>query len=61
MPPPRNPCTARHRIISPIEDDIAHMKLAKVNPAAATVNISRVDIIRPRNPDSGIMITSAIR
>ena len=40
---------------------MAHMKEAKVNPAAAAVNISRVDIIRPRKPDSGIITTSAIR
>ncbi len=34
MPPPRKPCTARHRIISLIEPEVAHMKDAAVNPAA---------------------------
>lgn len=61
IPPPRKPCSPRHRIISVMDPEVAHMKLAAVNPAAARVNSRRVDIIRARKPDSGIITTSAIR
>jgi hypothetical protein len=32
-----------------------------VKPTAEAENIQRVETIRERNPDSGIMMTSAIR
>ncbi len=37
------------------------MKLMSVKPAALIVNIQRVDSARASTPDSGIMMTSAIR
>ena len=61
IPPPGNPCSARHRIISYMLLDVAHIKDAMVNPAADNVNSNRVDSTRPKKPDSGIMINSAIR
>ena len=38
MPPPRNPCTHRHKIISLIEDEVAQRKEAAVKPAADMAN-----------------------
>src|ERR1019366_4716162 len=61
MPAPRNPWTARHRIICSIEEAKPHRKLAMVKPAAEIANNSRVPNARDRNPDSGMAITSAIR
>ena len=61
MPPPMKPCSARQMIISSIELAWAHMKLMSVKPPAEMVKITRVDTTRDRKPDSGIMITSAIR
>src|ERR1019366_4465866 len=61
MPAPRNPWTARHRIICSIEEAKPHRKLAMVKPEAEIANNSRVPNARDRNPDSGIAITSAIR
>ena len=55
------PWSARQTIISLIEVAVAHMKLINVKPAAETVNITRVEKARERNPESGIMITSAIK
>src|SRR6185437_6687604 len=40
---------------------VEQRKLASVNPAAEMVNSVRVEMMRPSVPDSGIMITSAIR
>src|SRR3954464_15220856 len=40
---------------------VAARALAAVNPAAEMVNSTRVDSMRLRKPDSGIMTTSAIR
>jgi hypothetical protein len=40
---------------------VAHSALASVNPAAEMVNSTRVDSARARNPDNGIITTSAIR
>ena len=37
------------------------MKLMRVKPPAEMVKITRVDTTRDRKPDSGIMITSAMR
>ncbi len=39
----------------------AHMKLMSVKPPAEMVKMTRVDTTRDRNPDNGIMITSATR
>src|ERR1700712_225559 len=61
MPPPRNPCTARHRIICSMLEAKPHRKLATVKPAAEIANSNRVPSARDMNPDSGIAITSAIR
>ncbi|GJE45219.1 hypothetical protein AEGHOMDF_4413 [Methylobacterium soli] len=61
MPPPMKPCRARQRIISLIDVDVAHIRLISVKPQAAIENIQRVEITRDRKPESGIMITSAIR
>lgn len=38
MPPPRKPCTPRHRIISLMDDEVAHRNEAAVNPAAEIAN-----------------------
>src|ERR1051325_6097350 len=61
MPPPKNPCTARHRIICSMVDAKPHRKLASVKPAAEIANNNRVPSARDMKPDSGIAITSAIR
>src|SRR4030088_274622 len=61
MPAPRNPYSARHRIICSIEEANPHRKLAMVKPAAENANRILVPSARDRNPDSGIAITSAIR
>src|SRR4051794_825666 len=61
MPPPRNPCTARHTIICSMVEAKPHRKLATVKPAAEIANSIRVPSARDMNPDSGIAITSAIR
>ena len=61
MPPPMKPCTARHTIMLPIDDEKPHIRLAKVKPAADIANNVRVPSARDRNPDSGIATTSAIR
>ena len=37
------------------------MKLISVKPAAEMVKMTRVENTRDRKPESGIMITSAIR
>src|SRR4051794_41130420 len=61
MPPPKNPCTARHRIICSMVEANPHKKLATVKPAAEIANSNRVPSARDMNPDSGMAITSAIR
>ena len=61
MPPPIKPCSARQMIISSIDVAVEHMKLISVKPAAEIVNTSRVEKARERNPESGIMMTSATR
>src|SRR6476659_7485313 len=61
MPAPKNPCTARQRIICSIVEANPHRKLAMVKPEAEIANSNRVPSARDRNPDSGIAITSAIR
>src|SRR5712672_3269425 len=61
MPPPRNPWTARHRIICSMVEAKPHRKLAMVKPEAEIANNNRVPKARDRKPDKGIAITSAIR
>src|SRR6201747_890621 len=61
MPAPRNPCSARHKIICSIVEANPQKKLAMVKPEAEIANSRRVPNARDRNPDSGIAITSAIR
>ena len=61
MPPPMKPCKARQTIISLIEVAVEHMTLITVKPAAEMTNSVRVESARDRYPESGIMITSAIR
>src|ERR1700709_114296 len=61
MPPPKKPCTARHRIICSMVEAKPHRKLAMVKPAADIANSSLVPNARDRKPDKGIAITSAIR
>src|SRR6478736_9475904 len=61
MPAPKNPCTARQRIICSIVEANPHRKLAMVKPKAEIANSKRVPSARDRNPDNGIAITSAIR
>src|ERR1700738_2249683 len=61
MPAPRNPWTARHRIICSIVEANPHRTLAMVKPEAEIANSNLVPNARDRNPDRGIAITSAIR
>ena len=61
MPPPMNPCTARQKIISFIEDENPHIRLAAVKPPAEIAKRIRVPSARERNPESGIITTSAMR
>src|SRR5436190_14643608 len=61
MPAPKNPCSARHRIICSMVEANPQKKLAMVKPEAEIANSRRVPNARDRNPDSGIAITSAIR
>ena len=61
MPPPIKPWIARHTIISPMLDDMPHIRLAKVKPPAEIANTHRVPSARDKYPDSGIITTSAIR
>src|SRR3979411_1554283 len=61
MPAPRNPWSARHRIICSMVEANPQKKLASVKPKAEIANSSRVPNARDRNPDKGIAITSAIR
>ena len=61
MPPPIKPCNARQTIISSMVVAVEHIRLIAVKPAAEMVKMTRVDSIRDRKPDSGIMMTSAMR
>src|SRR6476469_10083457 len=61
MPAPKNPWTARQRIICSIVEASPQRKLAMVKPEAEIANSNRVPSARDRNPDNGIAITSAIR
>ena len=59
--PPMKPWSARQTIIVSMLPAKAQATLVRVKPAAATVNSTRVDMMRDRMPDSGIITTSAIR
>src|SRR5690242_5887355 len=59
--PPMNPWRARHRIIASRLLHAAHPRLVAVNPRAEAVNRARVPSARERYPESGIMMTSAMR
>src|SRR5258706_14946267 len=61
MPAPKNPWTARQRIICSIDEANPHRKLAIVKPEAEIANSNLVPSARDRNPDNGIAITSAIK
>ena len=61
MAPPLKPCIARKRIIWVRVVAVAHKALAAVKPSVAVTNRMRVDNSRDNVPDSGTMITSAIR
>ena len=61
MPPPMKPWSARQTIISPIDEEVAHIRLIRVKPPAEMANIQRVESTRDRVPESGIEMTSAIR
>ncbi len=61
MPPPIKPWMARYTIIWSMLVAVAHRALASVKPAAAIVNRTRVERTWARNPDSGIITTSAMR
>ena len=59
--PPMKPCSARHRIISLMLFDRPHIRLISVKPAAEAANSQRVDMTRASQPESGIIMISAIR
>ena len=61
MPPPMKPCRARQTIISPMDEEVAHIRLMAVNPPAEIANIHRVERTRESVPESGIEMTSAMR
>src|SRR6476620_224933 len=61
MPAPKNPWSARQKIICSMVEANPQKKLAMVKPAADVANSSLVPNARDRNPDSWIAITSAIR
>jgi hypothetical protein len=61
MPPPMKPWIARQTIISGIVEESPHIRLATVKPPAEIAKSMRVPIARERNPESGIITTSAIR
>ena len=48
MPPPINPCSARHTIMLLIEVEVPHRTLASVKPAAEVANRMRVPSARQR-------------
>jgi len=59
--PPRKPWSARNTTIMGMESANEQARLIRVKPAADRANSTRVDSSRDRKPESGIMITSAIR
>ena len=61
MAPPIKPWMSRHAIISLIEVDSPHIRLAAVKPAAEMAKRIRVPNARDRKPESGIITTSAMR
>jgi hypothetical protein len=61
MAPPRKPCRQRKMIIEPMLQAVAQAMLMTVKPVAENTNRTRVESSRARKPESGIMMTSAIR
>src|SRR5262245_8439337 len=61
MAPPMKPWITRQTIISLIEVDSPHIRLAAVKPAAEMEKRIRVPKARDRKPESGIITTSAMR
>src|SRR3954447_22998769 len=59
--PPRNPWSERKTISDSMFQASAQARLMKVKPVADMTKSQRVDNTRDRMPDSGIMMTSAIR
>ncbi len=58
---PSRPCSARKTIMLWMFQARPHSMLASVNPAAEAVNSQRVENTRVSQPESGIMMISAIR
>src|SRR5258706_14617640 len=61
MAPPMNPWMSRHAIISLIEVDSPHIRLAAVNPAARVEKRIQAPIAAVRKARGGVLITSALR
>ena len=61
MAPPQKPWKARKTIIDSMLQAEAQATLANMNPIEQMVNSQRVENSCDSQPDSGIMITSAIR
>ena len=60
MAPPQKPCRARKTIIDSISQAAAQPMLAAEKPSEHMVNRPRVENSRDSQPESGIMMTSAI-
>ena len=58
---PNSPWSARNTIMLSMFQASPHSMLAAVKPAAEAVNSQRVEKTRVSQPDSGIMMISAIR
>ena len=58
---PSSPCSARNTIMLSMFQASPHSRLATVNPAAEAANSQRVENTRVSQPESGIMMISAIR
>ncbi len=61
MEAPSSPCSARNTIMLSMFQARPHSMLVTVKPAAEAVNSHRVENTRVSQPDSGIMMISAIR
>jgi hypothetical protein len=59
--PPASPCRARKAIILWMFHAQPHSRLISVKPAAEAANSQRVDMTRASQPESGIIMISAIR
>ena len=61
MDAPSIPCSARKTIMLSMFQASPHSMLAMVNPTEEAVNSQRVEKTRVSQPDSGIMMISAMR